>query len=108
MSALLVAVTLVAPTTGAMSAFAPHDVCVALHHGCGRMPHLVQCCCRVPGSASDLRLVVTPASSAGAPRSTVASAVVWVVAAALPQGASDPAARARPPDLLTLHGTLRI
>ena len=51
-SAVLIVLLVSSPAMGALQAFALHDHCVTLHHECGRVAHLAQCCCRESGNAS--------------------------------------------------------
>jgi hypothetical protein len=105
LSALLVAVTVAAPSSGALMAFAPHDQCLARHHACGQMPHLMRCCCRDSGSASQQSgLMPSPHRDLS---SAVAASFAWLaptaaVPIASPLARSLPV-RARAPDLTALR-----
>jgi hypothetical protein len=109
-SALLLAVMVAAPSSGALMAFAPHDRCMALHHACGQVPHLTQCCCRDSGSASQqsglmpsLHRDLSSANAASLTR-PISTAAVDAIASPLAIISSP----ARPPDLPVLLSNLRI
>jgi len=91
-------------------AFAPHDRCMALHHACGQLPHLVQCCCRDSGSASQqsglmpsLHRDLSSADAAALTRPVSTAAVDAIVS---PLVVISP--HARPPNLPVLLSNLRI
>ena len=105
-SALVLVVIVVSPASGALAAFAPHDLCMAQHHDCGRMPHIVQCCCRHSGSASGPQSGLMPSlhrdlSSHEAVTSAGIGSTAAVIADASPL--AIPPWRAHPPNQTVLR-----
>lgn len=111
MSALLLAILVVSPASGALMAFAPHDKCMALHHDCGRTPHVMECCCRDSGSASKPQSGLMPSLHRDLSSLEAASAAGFGSTAAVMIDASPLANRSpetRPSDLPILLANLRI
>ena len=101
-SALMLTLMAVTPSAGAL-AFAPHELCTARHHECGKIAHIVQCCCRDSGSASEPQSGLMPSlhrdlSSLEAASAAGLGSTVAVIADASPLAISP--SPARPPDLL--------